>query len=241
MPPHFVTVHRTFDAIEAEIVRDLLLEDGIAARLLGGAARPQAALFGTATAIESRIDVPAEEAERAGRQVAMHLEALSEAQLDGADDESTPDPETPRPLRPLLAAGVVGICPGGAHFYARRPLVGLAILAGQAAALATLLGNGPGRPAAAIALFALVVVDLVGGQLAVRAWNRGVRPSRPRQAFAGALVLAGCGAFAAALGPLIERLPGRRSPYRGAQQQVLRRAVDDPRTLPFPLFLDLRR
>jgi hypothetical protein len=178
---------------------------------------------------------PPRRAERAERQVAAHLEALREAEPVEAD-ESVPISTESRPLRPLLAAGVVGLCPGGAHFYARRPLVGLAILVGQAAALATLLGNGAGRGAAAVALVALVLVDLVGGQLAVRAWNRGLRPSRARQAFSGRWCWRAPGALAAAVGPLIDRLPGRRSPFRSAPHQVLRRAVDDPRNLPFPLF-----
>jgi hypothetical protein len=242
MPAHFVTVHRTFDAVEAEIVRDLLVEDGVSARLLGGAARP-AELFGPATAVESRVDVPAEEAGRAGPLVVMHLEALREAQPEPEPADDSPAPAS-RPLSPLLAAGVVGIWPGGGHLYARRPLVALAILAGQVAALATLIG-GPGHgraaSAAAVVVVTLLVVDLVGGQLAVRAHNRGLRLSRPRQALSGALILAGAGALAATLAPLLERLPGRRSHTRHGPHQILRRAPDDPRNLPFPLFLDFRR
>src|SRR5688572_21529166 len=119
--PELVTIHRTADALEAEILGDLLVEEGIEARVLG--ARLGAAPLALASEMEARIDVPARDAGAARRVVAEHLAAVRVEPEPEDEDE----PRDPPRLNPLLAAGVIGICPGGAHFYARRPLLAMAI------------------------------------------------------------------------------------------------------------------
>jgi hypothetical protein len=237
MPDRYVTVHRGGDAIEAEILRDVLLDAGIAARLLG--IHREAPLGVTAATHESRVDVPVTDGEEALRIVAETLPALREAAaadaaVDG-DEAGTPE----RPLRALFAAGIVGICPGGGHFYARRPLVGLAILGGELTAVLALGAGGSRTAVASLALCALLVADLLGAQLAVRAWNRGVRASRVRQSLHGLAVLVGASAFAGFVAPVVQRLPARHNPYSPTQE--IRRGAEDPRGLPFPLHLDFRR
>ncbi len=232
MPHAFITVHRSQDPIAAEIVRDLLVDDGLDARLLGGTAEGTLN-FGA----ESRIDVRAEHEPRARRIIEAHLGELGPA-LESDDERASPPS-----LRALLAAGVV-LCPGGAHFYTRRPLTGGAILAGQLAMIVTMAAAGP-RAASGAALFAcgLLLYDLVAGQLAVRAWNRGARPAPLRQLAHAALLFMGMGAVAIACAPFLERLQlphrkgggGSRSPGH-----EIRARSGDPARLPFPLHLDLR-
>jgi hypothetical protein len=232
--PDFVTVHRTSSALEAEILGDVLVESGLDARVLG--ARAGAAPLSLAIEREARVDVPAADAGAARRIIAEHLEAARAASSSSPAEEDEPAAEGR--LRPILAAGVVGVCPGGAHFYARRPLVGIAIAVGEMVSVVSLATSGDAR--FALVLCALLALDLAGGQLAVRAWNRGVRLTPPGQAFRGALVLAGAACVAIAGGPALERAAAPRRGRANAQKEMRGGAVD-PRQLPFPLHLDFRR
>jgi len=231
----FITVHRSLDPIAAEIARDLLEEAGIAARLLGGGGDVLGGRLG-----ESRVEVPAADAALAEQILASHADALATSE---DEDDAAPGPEAPRPLRPLLAAGVAPICPGGGHFYARRPVVGGMILAGQVAALVALAVAGR-RAAnlAAVWALGLFLFDVVGAQLALRAENRGVRASSTRQATLGAVLLALVGGAAALSAPVLERIQtGRRGPMGRGAAEGWRTGPTRPSDLPFPLHLDLTR
>ncbi len=226
-----VTLHRGHDPVAAEILVDLLEQAGVPARRFGGS---PGAPFGSAL-VETRVDVPAEHEDEARRVLAAHAGAVA------LPDEEPAEPAADPALRPLLAAGVTPICPGAAHVYARRPLLGAVILAGQSAAIALMFVAGR-RPAAAAALFAcgLFLFDLVGGQLAVRAHNRGARRGRAWQLATGALVCLGLGGLAAVCAPLLERMQARRGFESRARDNEFREGAARPEQLPFPLHLDLR-
>lgn len=237
MPDRYVTVHRGADAVEAEILRDVLVDAGIDARLLG--LRQEAPLGVTPATTESRVDVPAPDVEEARAVVAGALQSLRAPVVDEDAGDSVAEP-LERPLRPLLAAGVVPVCPGGGHFYARRPLTAVAIAAGELAAVIALAHGGTRGAWGALTLVLLMLADLAGAQLAVRAWNRGARATQLRQALRGLLMLLGAGTIANALVPAAmhaaARRHGRHTPY-----QELHQGAPHPGSLPFPLHLDLRR
>jgi hypothetical protein len=104
--PELVTIHRTTDALEAEILADLLVEHGIEARVRG--ARVGSAPLVLASEMEARVAVPVAEVEAARRIVDEHLDAARVP----VEEETEPEPQL---LRHVLAAGVVMICPGGAR------------------------------------------------------------------------------------------------------------------------------
>jgi hypothetical protein len=222
-----VTVHRSRGPLTAEIARDLLEDAGLVPHLT-----PGLDALG-----ETRVAVPASLRARAEAVLAAHAEVLAPD-----PEESEPEPAGPRPLRALLAAGVTPVCPGGGHFYARRPVVGGLILGGQLLALGALAAGGPRlATVAALGALGLFLYDVVGGQLAVRAENHGRRPSGARQATVGAVVLAVVGGVAALGAPVVERLHLGRRGAHGGSGEGWRAGATRPEDLPFPLHLDLTR
>lgn len=216
----FVTVHRSRGPLVAEIARDLLEDAGVSSQVIeaGG---------------ETCVAVPEGAREKAEAVLAAHAEML-------APEEA--EPAAPKKLRHLLAAGVTPVCPGGAHFYAHRRVIGALILGGQVVALIALATGGPRiATVAALAALGLFVFDVVGGQLAVRAENRGRHASSARQATTGAVVFALVGTVATLVAPFVERLHfGRRGPHAGPGD-AWRAGTTRPEDLPFPLHLDLTR
>lgn len=215
----FVTVHRSGGPLIAEIARDLLEEAGVPAQVSEASG-------------EIRVAVPAGARAQAEAILAAHAEML-------APDDA--EPAAPKPLRPLLAAGVTPVCPGGGHFYAHRPIVGGLILGGQVVALVALATGGPRTATiAALAAIGLFFFDVVGGQLAVRAENRGRHARGARQATIGAVVFALVGTVATLVAPVVERLHfGRRGVH--GPGDAWRAGTTRPEDLPFPLHLDLTR
>jgi hypothetical protein len=221
----FETVHTTFDRLEAEMVAEVLVQEGIDARLIGTTG---AALIGVAPHIlRLRIEVPCEAAAPAREIVAGLLapdaatpeaEAAAESEsaasppAEGAlgapaaptpaDDGAADAPAGPPRRRPMLAAGAAFVLPGGSHVYARHPWSGLVLAVGYVATLAVMLAGG-GRHAVVasgvLTIVALLLADVVGGQLAVRRANRGPAPSRARQLGRGLVLVV----VAAALGSLV--------------------------------------
>lgn len=192
----FVEIARPTSAIDGEISVDLLKQQGIVARLLG---TRDAALIGVGPQIVAlRLEVRASQANEA-RTI---LDALARGEL--VDEEGAPesvegeraprdaiaDDEPERPRKPILAAGSVILFFGGSHLYAQRPWTAAVLAATQLGAL--LENRRGGWPAAELAggtILAVLVLDLIFGVLAVRAWNRGVRRGTARQVVDG-LVLA---------------------------------------------------
>jgi hypothetical protein len=101
----------------------------------------------------------------------------------------------------LLAAGAAFVLPGGSHVYARHPWAGLILAAGYVATLVVMIAGARRHVIVASGAFtfgALILADLLGGQLAVRRANQGVLPSRARQLLRG-LVLVCAAALLGAL------------------------------------------
>ncbi len=252
-----VTVHRTHDALQAELLADLLVEAGISARVVG-----TRAIIASESA-ERRVEVAASDAEEARRFVLAFLAAppvefdgppggvdgdspaddetaASDGFPDDDDDDSDPADRQPR-LRRIFAAGVTPVFPGASHFYARRPWTGGAILAVQLIALGTIFqGSGSTAEVAVVVFWGMLFYDLIGGQLAVGAWNQGVRASTARQLGIGAAAICLLGVAGVVLAPILHRIHPPRSDGAGdLNEQELRRGGAGPEGLPFPLHLDL--
>ena len=225
MAEAFERIHTTFDRLEAEMVAEVLVREGIDARLIGTTG---AALIGASPHIlRLRIEVPRESAAQAREIVAALLGADSAAAAAAAEAEATAPPgegadaaagvgaaagaeaglpaaqappvesepaaSTPRPRHPLLAAGAAFVLPGGSHIYARHPWAGLILAAGFLVTLVAMLAGARSHVAVAsgaLTLCALLLADLVGGQLAARRANLGVLPSRARQLLRGLILVA---------------------------------------------------
>ncbi len=73
-----------------------------------------------------------------------------------------------------LAAGLVVVFPGLGHAYARSPWSALPIIVAGAFAFLSL---GTSSVFSGAFIGGIYLADLIGGQLAVRRWNRGERPN----------------------------------------------------------------
>jgi hypothetical protein len=237
-----VTVHRGYDPVQAEVLADVLREEGIAVRVRSNG---MSAILGASALIESRIDVAGEDAARAGEVVAAFL-AEPNAGDQALDDELGREPEPalsrevelPSRVVPMLAIGVAPLIPGGGHFVARRRVVGFAVLIGQICAIAGMSSSSRQQSTAAAALaLGLLVFDVIGGWLAARAYNRGARASTTRQLVTALAALLGLGALASAAAPTLMKLrPPVRSWQPGDEAPGIRNGA--PERLPFPLHLD---
>lgn len=203
----FVVVHRTFDPIEVEIVVDILVQNGIDARGLG---TRHGAIIGVGQGIlEQRVEVPASRADEAREILAAFLASRAPAAAVPATPAKAAE-SAERPRRSaVLAAGAVLVVFGGGHFYARRGWSGLVLGLAQLAAIVTIVTAADlgfvAMRAAGLFVFALLAVDLVGAQRAVRAWNRGESRTAARQIGSTLAVVAvvalGCAAISARLPP----------------------------------------
>jgi hypothetical protein len=218
----YLTIFSTTDLAEGELVAELLQGEGIAARFR----YVSAALIGAGPQIfETRVDVPAESEARTRELLAdlAYVGAADDAEAepeedDQIDGEDEPEPEIIPKRRPLLA-GVAFLIPGGGHFYARRPLTGLVLLAAVVycwvtTQLSAAIARNELKAEIGFGMFVtLFVCDFVGGVRACRAANRGDgRPAPSQQIFRGLVLvvvsLAAGGAFAAAAaipGVLLQR------------------------------------
>ncbi len=105
------------------------------------------------------------------------------------------------PRRPLLAAGIAFLFPGGGHFHARRPWTGLLVGTTLVCGWISRWGSSSRESFAGEMLFgslvALVFVDAIAGRRAAMAENRGIHPGQARQ-FARGIVMMACAAAAGA-------------------------------------------
>jgi hypothetical protein len=225
MSENYVIVCRTYDAVQADMLGDLLRENGIAARVLG---TRHGALIGIGQNIlQLHIEVPRSQAGEAtdfleaffqGDGADLLREAVGAADDDDGDEEDDGDDEAADPdlaepahdarkaLRPLFAAGLALMASaiGGGHLYGRRPYTACLIAAGHVIALASVISVEWRAVATGLAMYVtLLAFDLAGSQMAVRAYNRGVRASPLRQLITGALFLAMAGAIGGLVGPRI--------------------------------------
>jgi len=189
--------------MRAQLLAEFLEQQGIPARHVG--TRHGAGIGVAQHILKQRIEVPEDRLAEA-REVVADFEIAhgEEPQTDEADREprgrprfrrdsargtGRPEPEIPARLSPMLAAGVICVVPGGGHFYARNPWIGLAIVLGWIAALGGAFASRDAGPFTGLSLILLLAFDLLDAQLAVRDHNAGVRRSR------GAQLLRGFGAL----------------------------------------------
>ena len=211
MGDEFQTIHRTSDPIEAEILADLLCQNGIDARVIG---TRHGALIGVAQHILAlRVEVPGHQVKDACELVDAYL---SEHKAPESEPESEPEPEPVRDprLRWLLAAGITPIFPGGGHFYARRPAAAFVVILGYLGAFTTLMtATHRDRYTAGVLLGAgIFLYDLIGSQMALRAFNRGLRASVKRQLAVALSVLATVAVGSRLVAPVIPDMPLRQQP-----------------------------
>jgi hypothetical protein len=205
MSERYVIVHRSYDPIVIEHLGEMLREAGVAARVLG---TRTAALIGVGSSItELHIEVPEIQAAEATEFLESYFaeegaELLAAAGLldgddgddeddeDEGDDERAGDDDTRR-LRPILAGASVVLTFGVGHVYARRPVTALILAAGQLGVFAILMMTRRWEQALGwySAFGVIVLYDLVGSQIAVRAHNRGVRRGALAQLISGAAAL----------------------------------------------------
>ncbi len=213
-----VIVHRTYDPIQAELLGDLLRDGGLAARVIG--TRSGAAIGVGQVIMELHIEVPQDQAGQATDFLEAYFEQdgvqllRSEGLLedDAEDDEAAADAATREAqLRPLLAAGSVLLMFGGAHLYAKRHLTTLLIAVGQILAILNMFGGTWQAYITGVTMFGLLLVlDVIGGQFAVRSHNRGHRPSALSQLLVGALFVAIAGSIGAFVGPRVDQPKTKR-------------------------------
>lgn len=202
-----IVVHRTYDPIQAELLGDLLRDAGLAAQVIG--TRSGAAIGAGQVIFQLYIQVPYEQAGQALDFIEAYFEAdgadllRAEGLMDDAD-EAEPVARGAEPLRPLLGAGSVLLMVGGSHLYARRSFTTMVIAAGQVLAILNMVsGTWQGYVMGLTMYGSLLAFDLIGGQLALRAYNRGQRPSRLSQLIVGALFVAAAGGIGSFVGPRV--------------------------------------
>jgi Putative prokaryotic signal transducing protein len=194
MSERSAVVFRTKDPVEGEILVDLLRREGLSARLLG---TRNAALLGVAANVfDLKIEVPDEDAEEAAEVIDAYVkgERAPPDERDPAEkdlDDADPADEEPPRRSAIIAGGAALLVPGGGHFYARRIITGLVLVVGYVVAFAALAnGHRVESTCGALIIAFLVAADFIGGQRAVRAYNRGARPGVVRELGAGVLLVA---------------------------------------------------
>ena len=205
--PHdgYVTIHRTTDAAQGELLAQMLRSEGIDARFY----RVSSALIGIPNfMMEMTVDVPIKSEARA-RELLRDLEyvgAFDSARAVGneadnvgtarraeeGDGGETGEAAGTRAAdasrrNPFLAPGFAFLLPGGAHLYARRPWTALVIAVGLVSCVIGLsvAGGALGLEAVATVAMALVFGDAIGSFRAARGENRGLQVTRGRQLAAG--------------------------------------------------------
>ena len=192
----FVTITTTWDPVRAEVVKDILAQEGIAATIAG--ANHNALLGAAGALIEIRVQVPEDQAVRASeivsamddeeqvlvdeseeaRALASYEHAGSGAALAGEGPyrraPARVRPERPR-LKRVAAFLALAVTFGTGHFYAGAPLSGLALLASEA----FLLFYGATHPTAMWGFPIVIAADLVGSVVHIERRRRESSRRRP--------------------------------------------------------------
>jgi hypothetical protein len=211
-------VYRTSDPIQADMLGALLRENGIAACVLG--TRHGAGIGVGQHILDLHIEVPHSQAGAATDFLEAFFESDGSALLAehagfAPDPDDVDGDDQPRvaamPGTQPLAAGLAALALlGGSHFYARRPVTAMLLAAGQVAAFAFAFVACAAPVHGAVMVAALLGLDFLGGQVAVRARRRGVRASAVRQLATGTVFVA----VAAVLGALFAAPSGSSSSRR---------------------------
>ena len=215
MSDRYVIVHRTSDPIQAELLGELMHNNGIAVRVLG--IRYGASVGVGQYLLPMRIEVPESQAGLATDFLEAYFEQDGEALLaahgdweEGESDDTSAQATGPdlsqAPTASVSAAprssgtssfwaAISALFPfGGSHFYARRPGTAVCLLAGQLIAFATLFTLCTETNLQGIVMsLALVGIDIIGGQQAVHASRHRHRSSWSHQVLLGTLFVAAAG------------------------------------------------
>jgi hypothetical protein len=186
----YTTIQRTMTVAEGEMFAELFRREGIDVHF-----HPMTgATIGSGQQIcDLRIDVPIE-SEAHVRELLSELEYVGMTE-GGAAGQAEPEAPAVPPRRPLLAAGVAFLFPGGGHFHARRPWTGL--LVGTTLVCGWISRSGSSWRESFVgemlfgSLVALVFADAIAGRRAAMAENRGIHPGQASQ-FARGLVMVAC-------------------------------------------------
>lgn len=233
----FVTIFQTADPIVAEMLVGVLQNEGLNARLLG--TRNGAAIGVGQHILRLRIEVPSEEVAQGTEivdafekgEVVAATDEEAGVEDQAADDKAETFERQEQRKSPILAAGISFLIPGGSHFYARRFWTGALVAVGIILGIVNSAQPDPVRGTAAfITILGLVAFDLVLGQLAVRATNRGARWGAVKQLLIGASALFVAGGAGAVIAP---RLPHVK------KQQVMEIQLVQPVPAPEGTFLHL--
>jgi hypothetical protein len=199
-----IIVYDGVDPIEAEMLADILDQNGIEPRLLG---TRNAALLGAGQHIfRLRIEVDEDDAAEAQEVVAALLQfQQSEESVDSDDIKPSVD-ETPFKPKRLLAAGAACVVPGGSHYYLRQPWTAAPLTAAFIIGLVVVLSS-ESASWGALLVGSAILSDLVAGQLALGGVRIGKTRTTVRQLVFG--LTAASVAFLLAFGGLawLETLP----------------------------------
>lgn len=226
MPKHeeLVTLLRTCDPVRAEVIRDLLSQEGIPVTVTG---LHHNSLLGAAGAL---IEIPVRLSARHKERAAAIVAAMDDEESVLVDDDGKPLPCLPIALQPWVERGSIeGAGPyrsaplgitvprtprlrraaaffsvaigfGAGHLYARETVTGAILLVTQIA----LLLRAPADPAPLLAIPFLLLFDLLGSLSACLRHNEG----KPRGVGGQLAYGLSMSALAVALGLLIAHLGG---------------------------------
>lgn len=217
----YVIVHRSYDPIIAEHLGQMLRDSGIAARVLG---TRSAALVGVGqNVMQVHIEVPLSQAGPATDFLEDYFETdgaelLAEQGVGADDDDDEPqqlDEEQQRQLSALFAAGSCVLIFGFGHIYSRRMFTAVAIAAGQFWGIRVFVNSTEwaGVVTGTVVFATLMLCDVIGAQLAVREYNRGVRRGAGFQIAVGAAFVSLAMALASVIGPRVPEPDRDSKPY----------------------------
>jgi hypothetical protein len=189
----WVELRRFVDPVEADLVHQFLVAHDVQVATRGNS--PEIGVLNRFNSvIDIRLDVPAEELERARELLAtIGDERLVEQPFRGRTAVERPDEgddSTWRSRRSARAAFMLAFAVpvGGGHFYARHHVAGAVYALGIVGSLVGFFVTT--SRAAVIAAMLLVLIDAVSSVRAVRRFNAHDVPSSMRQ-FIGALLAVG--------------------------------------------------
>jgi hypothetical protein len=179
----YVTVLRTTDAAQGELLTEMLRREGIAARFH----KVSSTLIGMPAAlIEMTVDVPADSEARV-EELMRDLEYTAAAdEVDGETDTEgdAPSPRSGARSRALVRAGFMLFLPGTVHVCAGRPWTGGALALAGFWCICVALAAGAGSFTFGVAvatIVTIVVCDMIVGLRAAAAEVRGEHPGKGRQ------------------------------------------------------------
>ena len=193
----WIEVRRASSSVEADMVRDFLLDHGVRSAVNGDAGGTR--LPWQHSMMDIRIVVAPQDVDDARAVLAAMVADTAEHPFRGAPPAPKEDDEEPLvPHRSRVAAAMLALLVpiGAGHFYARHGAAGTILCAGV---VGSFLGIALGQRGLAVTWALLLAFDVIGSFFAVRRFNERRVPAEAvqRQVALGAVVVAfGIGWFA---------------------------------------------